>query len=827
MAFDIGTIEGRVKLVYDSKGLTSLDKDLKKVDKSMDQTEKRSSRLGSSLKSGLKVGAAAAGTALVGGLAYGLKQSIVEAREAGKVTRQTNAVIKSTGGVANVSAKELENLSTAISNKTAIDDEQIQSAGNLLLTFKDIRNEAGKGNDIFNQTTRAVADLSVAMGQDTKSSAIQLGKALNDPIKGLSALRRVGIQFTETQEEQITKLVEGGNKMKAQKIILKELQSQFGGSAAAAADPLQRLQVVFNNFLEDIGLKLLPILNKGVDALSEFITQVQNGNGVGGNFANTMKDVWRVMENLWPVARFLGNMIRKAVAAFSSLPGPVQATIASLGGFLLLTGKLFGLVKTFAAIKTAATALFAFLRLAPAMMGPVGIAIAVLSTAAILIIKNWDKVKAFLGKTWSWIKNAFANVATTVSGLARKGFLGPIPWILANWRKVLDFMKGLPGKIGGALRSLGGIILSPFKWAADSIKRVLDGIVNAFKKVIGKIKGIAGSVGGAVGNVVDAINPFAAGGRVGPNSGGPRIALIGEGKKDEWVISQEGSRSKNIGYLAEAAQALGVATFAKGGKLNQRIANKRTMIDQKKREFSISGGIITDSEYDRLLTMYENTSSSNPGLLALLKMALKAAPKGQKKKDAQFALRDAQMERDELRAERGKARQDLKEDKMDLLLERLVQTPFDSIIAQLQTDLSLANAGYGGDAKEIGGKLTKNLESRLGLLRQRLASTKDKKQVEALQQAIQNTVSDLSGLKDTRSGGPSIVEQVATAANLRFGLMAGMGGNAMAFGLGQGGQKLASANGTNVYLSGEFKLDGKDPHQSVRALSSQLANNIA
>jgi hypothetical protein len=51
------------------------------------------------------------------------------------------------------SAKQVGNLATAISNKVGIDDEAIQSGQNLLLTFKNIRNEAGKGNDIFNQTT--------------------------------------------------------------------------------------------------------------------------------------------------------------------------------------------------------------------------------------------------------------------------------------------------------------------------------------------------------------------------------------------------------------------------------------------------------------------------------------------------------------------------------------------------------------------------------------------------------------------------------------------------------------------------------------------------
>jgi phage-related minor tail protein len=176
---------------------------------------------------GLAVGAA--------GLAGAVKDSIGEYREAQKVGAQTNAVIKSTGGAAGVSAKHVGDLATAISKKAGIDDEAIQSGENLLLTFKGVRNEVGKGNDIFDQATQTITDMSVSLKQGLKPSAIQVGKALNDPVKGITALGRVGVQFTEGQKKMIAGLVKSGDTLGAQKIILKELKSEFGGSAAAAA----------------------------------------------------------------------------------------------------------------------------------------------------------------------------------------------------------------------------------------------------------------------------------------------------------------------------------------------------------------------------------------------------------------------------------------------------------------------------------------------------------------------------------------------------------------------------------------------------------------
>jgi phage-related minor tail protein len=114
-----------------------------------------------------------------------------------------------------------------------------------------VRNEVGKGNDIFDQATGIITDMSVALGQDTSSSAIQLGKALNDPIKGVTALQRVGVSFTASQKEQITTLVESGKTLDAQKLILAELGKEFGGAAEAAATPLGKLQQRIGDLAEN------------------------------------------------------------------------------------------------------------------------------------------------------------------------------------------------------------------------------------------------------------------------------------------------------------------------------------------------------------------------------------------------------------------------------------------------------------------------------------------------------------------------------------------------------------------------------------------------
>ena len=122
--------------------------------KGLKGAERGVSRFGSTIKRLGKVGAVAAGAAGVGALVATMKIGIDEFTEAAKVTAQTEAVIKSTGKAAGVTAKQVADLSEAIMEKTGIDDEAIQSGQNMLLTFTNVRNEVGKGNDIFNQADR-------------------------------------------------------------------------------------------------------------------------------------------------------------------------------------------------------------------------------------------------------------------------------------------------------------------------------------------------------------------------------------------------------------------------------------------------------------------------------------------------------------------------------------------------------------------------------------------------------------------------------------------------------------------------------------------------
>jgi murein DD-endopeptidase MepM/ murein hydrolase activator NlpD len=214
------------------------------------------------------------------------KGFIEDAQESAKISRITTQVIKSTGGAAKVTAMDVDALSEALSNKTAVDDELVQTGANLLLTFKNVRNEAGKGNDIFNRATEAALDLSAAGFGSVDSAAKMLGKALNDPIAGLTALKRAGVTFTDAQKEQIKTLVESGDILTAQGIIMDEVATQVGGAAEAAAGPMDKLKTIAVNLGEQIGTLLLPYLEDFADWLvAEGVPKIQRMIG-------TFRDEW-------------------------------------------------------------------------------------------------------------------------------------------------------------------------------------------------------------------------------------------------------------------------------------------------------------------------------------------------------------------------------------------------------------------------------------------------------------------------------------------------------------------------------------------------------
>lgn len=161
---------------------------------------------------------------------------------------QLEQTLKSTGRYTPELSAKLQEYAGHLQKTTTYADETVNAMQALLLTFTNI------GGDEFNRAQMAVLDVATAMKTDLKTAAIQVGKALNDPVLGMTALSRSGIQFSDAQKEVVKQLVATGDMVGAQKVILKELEVQFGGSANAARNTLggalEGLKNAFGDLLE-------------------------------------------------------------------------------------------------------------------------------------------------------------------------------------------------------------------------------------------------------------------------------------------------------------------------------------------------------------------------------------------------------------------------------------------------------------------------------------------------------------------------------------------------------------------------------------------------
>ena len=217
-------------------GAKKMDRSFDGVNRSVGKTHTTSQKFAAGW--GKAVGVVAAVTAAIGATAGAfrfLSDSVNEARDARKAMAQTAAVMKSMGRTE--APRAVARMIDQLESMSGIDGDNIREMTNVLFTFGDVTGKT------FEKANQLALDVSVAFGKDLNSSAVMVGKALNDPAKGLTALTRIGVQFTQKQQDQVKAMMEVGDVAGAQKIILKELSKQVGGSAAAQADSIQKTQV--------------------------------------------------------------------------------------------------------------------------------------------------------------------------------------------------------------------------------------------------------------------------------------------------------------------------------------------------------------------------------------------------------------------------------------------------------------------------------------------------------------------------------------------------------------------------------------------------------
>jgi len=459
--------------------------------------------------------------------------SIQEAADWNKVIAQTEAVVKSTGAAAGFTAQQFAEMAqdmSATAGNSIFSDDAILGAENVLATFTQIQGTSFKG------ATQAILDISQAMGTDLQSSALQVGKALNDPVTGISALSRVGVSFTEDQKALIKSMVEVGDVAGAQQVILAELSKEFGGSAAAAVDTFAGQQLVLSEQFKDVqqslGESLMPVLMRfgafaqevavpavqdlvnvlinfidGVDwpgvmssiggvtdALYDFIYGTDWQGGIDGisagldSFLGFISPITTALSSLWATAQPILAQLYNAIVNQVASP-QVQSQLQTMTTiFTLLANILVGVVALaingmrvqFQAFYDVFTIVWPYVQTAlnlwMQLMAPLQTMVVVALTAISQLLKG-----DFLG-AWDTVKTAVmtfvGTVTTAVQGMVTSVLIAVGTMMVSLASQALSIGSSIASGIARGISNGASAIVSAAMGAAQSA-------LDAAKKLLG------------------------------------------------------------------------------------------------------------------------------------------------------------------------------------------------------------------------------------------------------------------------------------------------------------------------------------------------------
>jgi hypothetical protein len=469
----------------------------KGVDRAMADIKKAEGKMGK-LKAGLGKAFLPA-TAALAGLGAAAWDASKSAEELVSSQAALNQVFSQMGNAD--AADRVKSLADELERTLGIDEKLIMQVQTTLGTFGELAASADEAGGAFDRTTMAALDLAAAGFGTAESNAVQLGKALNDPVKGLSALAKSGVTFTDAEKDKIKVLVESGKQLEAQEMILAAIEKQVGGTAEATADSSAKMSLGFADLKETLGLALLPAFDALNGYLAGFASWAGKNSklilvlaGVIGGLAAAIvaaniaikayvaiTAIIKAATVAWTVAQGALN-----VALLANPIGLVVVAIVALIGIVVLAYNKVDwfrdLVDTaFAAVKDAIKAVVDWFRdtawpILKKVFALVGDAVQVYVGAWIAVFRTvWDVMKTVFG----WLSETFSPVLSSMWDDLQAG----LEVLRTVWETVFGAMSRAVQAAWNIIRPL-----------IDQITRAIDGLKSAWDAA----KSIGSAVSGAL-----------------------------------------------------------------------------------------------------------------------------------------------------------------------------------------------------------------------------------------------------------------------------------------------------------------------------------------
>ena len=466
-------------------------------------------------------------------------EAIAVAEGAATANARLDTVLSNMGHTSGVASKRVQEYARELSVTTGILPNVIKDSQGVLATFENVAKSADVSGGAFDRATAAAADMSATLGMDVSAASMMLGKALNDPIRGVTALRRSGVQLTEAQEEQVAAFMEVGDVASAQGVILAEVEKQVGGTAVATANASDKVKASFATLKERIGLAALPAF----EAITEVMIRTADTvaphfeTAIGGvadkisdkanwlvenwdyvesqmeSFADRVKEVWPevsktiggvwdqlvvalpvivdALKNLGPALERMGQLAGLAFEVFQAMPDNVQSTILLIG-ILSRTGVIgLGLIAAKAVAAGVAWTVMNRKVIANTVAMAANKAALVASKAVYAGAWLTGAAVAYGTSTAALIKNTAAQVANKVALVAGKAAMLAIRGAIIAWTAVQWALNAAlsANPIGIVVMAIAGLIA-----AVVLLYNKNEGFRQLVQKVWGAIQTAIGAV---------------------------------------------------------------------------------------------------------------------------------------------------------------------------------------------------------------------------------------------------------------------------------------------------------------------------------------------
>lgn len=356
-----------------------------------------------------------------------------------------------------------------------IDEKTILATQTKLATFSELAKTTGEVGGAFDRATAAAIDLAAAGFGSAESNAVQLGKALQDPVKGISALTRVGVTFTESEKKKIAALVKSGDAAKAQGMILGALEKQVGGVAKANADDSAKMALAWGEVVEVLGSALLPVMAAVTPYIVDMAKYVQEhstavliGVGVVAGFAVAIKVVqaaivaYHVVMKVITAATIVWKNVQLAFN-LAMMANPVGLVIVAIVALIAVIVVAYKKSETFrnivqAVMRAASTAVGWLIEKIGALIGWVGDK----------AVAGWNKFKAGAVKVLEIVTaptRTLIEVVRNLVEMVRDKLVGA-------WNKVDEKL----GPILSRIKTWFDNLLTPIQTILDKVKDLIDWI---------------------------------------------------------------------------------------------------------------------------------------------------------------------------------------------------------------------------------------------------------------------------------------------------------------------------------------------------------------